>query len=184
MLDKARELTIAYDADINLVASISPCSWMYPNYGLQIQIRIESTGGTAYILNRSLPFAQATEDDVRAMVASVRIVHCPRCQSPAFDPATVETNRSGLCEACSLKDLSAKYDAAKKKEAAKLARTDASMKLKGMTHRVDAWVHPSGGDDDYQISLYVSEKPTKAMIRTELRRCNSSVLDDCVVFPL
>ncbi len=41
MLDKARELTIAYDADINLVASISPCSWMYPNYGLQIQTRIE-----------------------------------------------------------------------------------------------------------------------------------------------
>ena len=184
MLDKARELTIAYDADINLVASISPCSWMYPNYGLQIQIRIESTGGTAYILNRSLPFAQATEDDVRAMVASVRIVHCPRCQSPAFDPATVETNRSGLCEACFLKDLSAKYDAAKKKEAAKLARTDASMKLKGMTHRVDAWVHPSGGGDDYQMQLYVRGEPSEGLIQKELKRAGSSVRTDYAVRPL
>ncbi len=184
MLDKARELTIAYDEDINLVASISPCSWMYPNYGLQIQVRIESTGGTAFILNKALPFAQATEDDVRAMLASVRIVPCPRCQSPAFDPATVETNRSGLCEACFLNDLNAKYDAAKKKEAAKLARTDASMKRKGMTHRVDAFIHPSGGGDDYQISIYVSENPTKTMIRKELRRCKSAVLDDYTVRPL
>ena len=184
MLDKTKELTIAYDADINLSASISPCSWMYPNYGLQIQIRIESTGETALLLNKSLPFTEETEDDVRTKLASVRIVRCPRCESPAFDPATVVTNRTGLCGACVFKDCSATNDAARQEEEAKQAQTDAAMKLKGMTHRVDAWVHPSGGDSDYQIRFYTSEKPGDATIRSELQRRNSSVLDEYVVLPL
>lgn len=82
------------------------------------------------------------------------------------------------------KDCSATNDAAKQEEEAKQAQTDAAMKLKGMTHRVDAWVHPSGGDSDYQIRFYTSEKPGDATIRSELQRRNSSVLDEYVVLPL
>ena len=98
MIEKTISRTLAIGA-ATLTATVSPCSWMYPNYGLQIQIRIESTGETALLLNKSLPFTEATEDDVRTMLASVRIVRCPRCESPAFDPATVVTNSSAATPA-------------------------------------------------------------------------------------
>ena len=44
-----------------------------------------------------------------------------------------------------------------------------SPRAKGMTHRVDAWVHPAGGDD-YLVSLYVNGAPTKSLIQKELKK--------------
>lgn len=184
MLDKSIERTIAYDADTNLVATIAPCSWMYPNYGLQVELRIEATGGTAYILNRSLRFAEATEADFNAMVAQARIIHCPRCQYPAFDPATVGTNRNGLCETCFLADLEAESGAARMREDESIRKMDARMRRKAMTHRVDAWIHPSAGGDDYQMLFYVRGAPSEAQIQKELKRAGSSVLTDYAVRPL
>lgn len=55
------------------------------------------------------------------------------------------------------------------------------MKAKGMTHRVDAWVHPAGGGDDYLVSLYVNGEPTKSLIQKELKKLKSSVLDDYTI---
>jgi len=184
MLDKNIARTFAYDADTNLVATISPCSWMYPNYGLQVELRIEATGGTAHLLNRSLPFAEATEADFNAMVAQARIVPCPRCQSPAFDPTTAGTNRNGLCETCFLADLKAESAAARVREEESLRKMDTKMRRKGMTHCVDAWIHPSAGGDDYQMQLYVRGEPSEGLIQKELKRAGSSVRTDYAVRPL
>lgn len=164
-----------------LTTTVSPCSWMYPGYGLQIQIQLAPNGGTAFVHSKGRAFADATEADIDAMLESVKLVQCSRCGNLAFDPATVSTNRAGKCETCFMGDLDKELDAARKKDAEKLKRADARMKAKGMTHRVDAWVHPAGGGDDYLVSLYVNGDPSKSLIQKELKKLKSSVLDDYTI---
>lgn len=180
MIDKTISRTRVIGA-ATLTATVSPCSWMYPGYGLQIQIQLAPNGGTAYLISKGKSFTEATEADIDAMLESVKLVQCSRCGSLAFDPETVSTNRAGKCETCFIGDLDKELDAARKKDAEKLKRTNARMKAKGMTHRVDAWVHPAGGGDDYLVSLYVNGAPTKSLIQKELKKLKSSILDDYTI---
>lgn len=184
MLERNFTKTFGRDTDAALSVSISPCTWMYPGYGFQIQVRLEETGGVAYLIKKGLSFEDATEADIDALLAPVKIVRCPRCKSPAFDPATIETNRGGECEKCFLGDLNKEYEAALKKEAAAQKKVDAKMKANGMTHRVDAWIHPAGGGDDRRVSLYCSAAPTKALIKKELKKAGSGVFDDYTITKL
>lgn len=180
MIDKTISRTRAIGA-ATLTASVSPCSWMYPGHGLQLQIELTPGGGTAFLHNKGKTFADATEADIDAMLASVKLVPCSRCGNLAFDSNTVSTNRAGKCETCFIGDLNKEMEAAQKKDAEKLKRTDARMKAKGMTHRVDAWVHPAAGGDDYPVSLYVNSAPSKSLIQKELKKLKSSVLDDYTI---
>lgn len=182
-MDELKTLEVKRQIDeAELSATVSPASWMYADYGLQIAIRLEN-GGVAYLRRESLRFADATEADIRALLDGVHLVACKICGKPAFDPATVSTNRDGQCEACFMAALKAEFSAAQEKENRRLAKLDAKRKLEGYTHRVDAWVHPAAGGDDYLLNVWMIN-PTDDDIRAYLRRKHSRVLDDYRVIPL
>lgn len=162
-------------------AKVSPCSWMYPAYGLQLQVTLEN-GSNAFVRDRSIMFADAVFDDAYKLVADVRVCACTKCGKPALDPATCETNRDAVCEACFLAQLRAELDADQKAEAEKVQKLDAEYKAQGFTHRVDAWIHPRRGDD-LQISFWMVE-PTAKRIVTELRKAGCTMQNDYQVFDL
>lgn len=116
---------------------------------LSLRIEMQNGGGQATINNCDLKdFSAVTRQDVLDLCNHVNVVPCKRCGSPAFDPATVDTNRAGLCESCFMHDLRAKYAVVEAVEQSKLAKKDAAHLGAGFTHRVTAWIHPHhcGGD--------------------------------------
>jgi hypothetical protein len=167
---------------LKLKSEVSPCVFMYSDYPLQIRVTLtRRTGeyaGDAYSADRSKTSKSATEADVRRLLAAVRIIPCRRCAAPAFDPATIETNRAGLCEACFLSDLEADIAQAEEAERQEIEERDRRMKAAGMRFRVSAWVHPESGGDDYQMDCYFAATPTDEQIRGLLRGKGSRVLDD------
>lgn len=164
-------------AGAKLALTVSPASWMYKDYPLQVKISLAG-GGSASLADRTKRFETATEADLQGMLDSVRLTPCCKCGQPAFDPATVETNRGGQCEACFIDELDQTFAAEQKKEAKKVVRRDARQKKLGMTHRVTAWIHPKAGGDDYQVDIYAKGEPTKAEIQSLLRKQGSAVLTD------
>lgn len=174
-----------YDRDlgqgVKLRAEVSPCVFMYESYPLQMKITLHlSRGeslGDAYAADRTRTASSYTKADVERLLDCVRIMPCPRCSAPAFDPATVETNRGGICEKCFLNDLNAEYRAEVEAEQRKLAARDRRMKKKGMAVRVSAWVHPEAGDD-YQVDWYYPYRPTSVEVRRRLLQAGSSVVQD------
>lgn len=170
-------------ADVELTAEVSPCAWMYRGHPLQIRVQLPG-GGWVFKQQKGVTWEQATEAHVVALAESIGVCACSRCGKPAFDPATVETNRNGLCEKCFLSDLNAEYEAAKKKEEAAIKRRDARQKKAGFTHRVSAWIHPAAGGDDYQVDIYWKGEPTKAEIQVELKKQGSRVQTDHTIVAL
>lgn len=66
-------------------------------------------------------------------------------------------------------------------EQEKLAALDRKHRARGFTHRVDAWVHADGGDQ--QVSMWMCD-PTEATIRSELLREGVSDLQTYTVHEL
>ena len=99
-------------------------------------------------------------------------------------PATVETNRGGLCEACFLDDLNAELAEAQKRERAADARKDKAMRKKGYAWKVVAWIHPGAGDDRQLIVYCKGDKPSDSEISDRLKRSGSRILTDFSVNPL
>lgn len=163
--------------DARLNAAISPCSWMYPHYGLQVAITLNDDC-TVFVRDKNVPFADAQEDHVVRMTDSVQVIACPRCRAPAFDPSSVDTNRDGLCEACFMSDLNEQFAAAKRLEAATEKAMDARWMADGYRYKVVAWVHPLKGGDDYAIVRYFKRRPRASVIASHLRRIGSAVTDD------
>jgi len=159
-----------------LTACVSPCVWMYRNYPLQIQVMIKG-GGVAYLKNPHKTWETASEQDVIDLASTVKLRSCPRCDKPAYDPDTVETNRGGLCEHCFMSDLDAELLQLKRKEEAKVRRRDTNMRKKGYTHRLTGWVHPAMGSD-VQMDWYFRGLPSKMEIQEALRKAGSVSLND------
>jgi len=171
--------TYDYRFDVNgieLTSAVSPCVWMYPNYPLQISVQFKG-GGVAYLKNPHKTWSTTTEQDVIDLASTVKLQPCSRCSKPAYDPATVETNRGGLCESCFMSDLDAKFQKLVKQEETAVRRRDRSMRKKGYTHRVSGWVHPAMGDD-VKMDWYFDGLPSKAQIEKALREAGSQVLND------
>lgn len=55
MIEKTISRTRAIGA-ATLTATVSPCSWMYPGHGLQIQIQLAPNGGTAFLHSKGKAF--------------------------------------------------------------------------------------------------------------------------------
>lgn len=153
--------------DAKLSASVSPCVWMYGG-PFQISVNLAG-GGSTIVIDSELRLDQATEADIIRLLDSVGIVKCRTrgCQNPAFDPRTTLKNRDGRCEPCALAVFDKELNAAQAAERKKLARMDRQYKARGFTHRVDAWVHAEGGDQ--QLSIWLRD-PTDMIIRSELLR--------------
>lgn len=167
--------------DTTVTAKVSPCSWMYDGYGLQISVALTS-GGTATIHRKQIAFEAATEADVRTLLEGVRVLPCTKCGKPTFDPKTVETRESTECEACVKAAFDAEFEKGQVEERKKIAALDAKQKAKGFTHRIDGWVHPESGGD-HPVSFYMT-KPTVQQIRGDLRKLGSMVESDFAIVTL
>lgn len=165
-----------------LTATVSPCSWMYSGYGLQIMVKLDG-GGEAIFHAKDVAWEAASEADFDALTGRVRLIPCARCGKPVFDPNATNTNRKGLCEGCFMGDLNKELEAALEAEQVEIERTDAEMLAKGYTHRVEACVHPEQGED-LQVAFYFQGAPSKADIRATLKKEGSVVFDDYQIIEL
>lgn len=150
-----------------LSASVSPCVWLYDS-PFQISVKLVG-GGLTTVIDDRLRFSDATEADVTRLLNSVGIVKCRSrgCNNPAFDPASTVRHRDGKCEQCALAMFDKELAKAQAAELTKLAQLDRKYKASGFTHRVDAWIHVEGGDQE--VSVWLSD-PADAFIRSELLR--------------
>jgi hypothetical protein len=165
-----------------LSLEVAPCSWMYPLYGLQVQITLHGEGGNVHLHDKAVLFENATEADLNRLFDAVKIIPCKRCGKPAFDPVVVDTNRNGFCEHCFMDDLNADFNKAQEKHKKETQRLDAKHKAEGYSHRIDAWIHAGG--DDQQIAFYSKGEPSPEEIRALIRKKGSRKDDDFQIITL
>ena len=161
-----------------LTLTVSPCSWMYQGYGLQVRVEMEG-GGNVTVRDKQIAFENATMDHLGGLFDKVSLCKCSRCGKPAFDPKSVETNRNGFCETCFIGDLDRKFKAELEKEQKKLQALHKKRKAEGYTHHVCAWIHGTG--DDYQIDFWTKGLMSDEDIKKYLMKKGSVSLDDFVV---
>lgn len=170
------------DNGLTLEANVSPCVFTHHHYPLQIGVRLCRRSGEclseAHAADCTKDGSTYTDADVERLLAAVRILPCPKCSKPAFDPATVETNRDGLCELCFLAKIEAEWADEDKAIKQAIASRDRRMKAKGMAVRVSGWVHPEDGGDDYVVNWYFAAAPTANQVRMLLCKEGSEVTDD------
>lgn len=58
------------------------------------------------------------------------------------------------------------------------AKRDKVFKERGYTHKVNMWVHPKVGGDDYEQVVYFRGKPKEGKVELMLKRRRSAVLTD------
>jgi hypothetical protein len=99
----------------SIVAMISPCSWMYPNYGLKVHFESKdksnlSFGANYYGLNKNVMFKDATVQDVIDLSKKIEFSQCNNnnCNNINFIDET--SNRKGACEVCFIKKLKFEID--------------------------------------------------------------------------
>lgn len=163
------------DAKLTLV--VAPCSWMYAGHELQVEVTMAG-GGWAMIRDKRVKFQDATEADMQRLFDQVKVVTCSRCGKPAFDPTSVETNRAGLCESCHSEDFDKELRQAEARMRQRRDQLDAEYRTVGFTHRVDAWVHPVAGGDDYPVNIWFKGEPSADTVAAKLQEIGSSVLTD------
>jgi len=178
---------------LDVTVEVSPCSWMYPTYGLQLQFKLPSdcetgrpTAGCFEHLKK--PWAEVTRADYDQLVkqtlsklAANGLQTCASCGRITWNPALFDKpGKVARCETCFMWELEAELAREARAEAARVQREDRAMERDGFTHRVDAWVHPAMGDDR-QVSWYVKGRPTPQQIADHLSSLGSEVLDDYTV---
>lgn len=162
-----------------LTVSVSPCSWLYQNYGLQIQYTSPRSCG--YLNNKTKTIKNATREDVQALLDSLTPEPCKVCKHQHL--FNHHSNRKHTCEVCFLTKLNAEFDQLDAQDHQEQITQDSKMRLQGATHRVSAWVHPPHGDD-CQIDMYFTGEPNPATIKRELRKRKSRRTDDYTVVDL
>jgi hypothetical protein len=172
---------------LTLRAEVSPCVFMYSGYPLQIQVtlhrRDSESLGEAYLTDSTKTATTYSDADVRRLLRRVCVTTCSRCSTPAFDLATIKTNRRGLCEPCFTKDIQTEWAAMEKVEREKTLARDRRMKQKGMVVRVNAWVHPEDGDD-YEVEWYLNRHPIAEEVALLLLNEGSTCLHDYAIAAL
>jgi hypothetical protein len=158
--------------------SVSPCSWMYKHYGLQVKISLKEHAVNAeceFILDKGI---DATDKPKQELDDAAKVM---------VEKWLGENGTTLLHEhVAKWKAAKAKFDAEFAEEDARFAeqqkKDDKKHKAKGYTHRVDAWIHPTQGGDDYQTTTYFVGEPKKADIARLLR--SSEVKNDYSVTAL
>lgn len=154
-------------------AEVSPCSWMYPGYGLQVHV--EMLGENHNVVDKQVKFGDATPADVERIAQRVKLRICKECGAPTI--AIPNHSRNGMCAKCGLAALRAQWAKEDVKREAWAAVEDRRQAERGFRFKTVAWVHPSHGGDDYQIKLYTETVPTKMEMAKVLKARQSAVLD-------
>lgn len=144
--------------------AVSPCSWMYAGYGLQIRLSVKANAYNAeaeFVRERSIAAETMSRAELHA-AATVLATQWLEMNGPAkLDKAVTDWAVKA-----------AKFDKAIAKEARKEAKARlkrlTKLQEQGFTHVVDAWIHPKSGDD-YQTEVCLSAAPDAADISRVLR---------------
>jgi hypothetical protein len=129
-------------------------------------------------------------DLILADVNHMGVVPCTSCgigyawrRAPTWHKQQAATfgRYRAVCESCRLDSITKKFNIEREAELRRLKATDSLHKAKGYTHRVDSWVHPAEGGDDYLLTWYVVQHPTETEVRDILRSHGSAVLTDYTV---
>jgi hypothetical protein len=161
----------------NIHVEISPCSWMYPGYGLQIKLSTKEHACNAESIFDRNHEIKADEISTGALVK----------EAHAQAARWLEANGVAKIDQAVAKwaEASVKFDAAikkeqKREEKARIRRLT-KRQAEGYTHVVDAWIHPSSGDD-YRTEACVVGEPSAADIQRILAK--SRVKTDYKVTPI
>ncbi len=141
---------------------ISPCSFMYPNYGLQLSLSLRVAGkevSKEFVLNKTVTPATATEADVQALLDTVRFQKCPCCGTATFVSTNPHDNRNAKCDPCFMTELRASFADSQAKADAKFKKHCEKMKQQGFKHMVDIVVHSASGSDKV-VTHFISDIPT------------------------
>lgn len=163
------------DRDVHV--QISPCSWMYPGYGLQIQIASKPNACNAESVFDRDQMVNVSTVEAKDLVTIAR--RQARKWLAENDVTELDAKIAKWAEA------SVQFDAAIKKEQEKDAKARIKRLTKrqtqGYTHVVDAWIHPATGDD-YRTEACTMGIPTTADIKRILSK--SQVKTDFKVTPI
>jgi hypothetical protein len=160
--------------DVNVV--ISPCSWMYPNYGLQIQLSLgnQPNCGSEFVCEKGVTAVGVPMDKLTEMAeAQAHRWLKANGTAPLVAAAKRWSDAQAEFERDSVDD--------EKREKRRLASERSRMKKKGYTHCMEGYVHPKSGDDRF-FRCYSVGEPTKDDIAKTLRA--SQVKDDYRVYAL
>lgn len=176
---------------VAVTVEVSPCSWMYPTYGLQLHFRLPSDKArpvAGRFVNLKKPWAEVTRadydglvQDTLAKLAAGGMQPCATCGTVTWNPVVFgPPKQTPRCDVCFTRELDKEFAQEEARAAARVRRKDRTMARQGFTHRVDAWVHPATGDDR-AVSWYAKGRPTKQQIGSHLAALGSEVLDDYTV---
>lgn len=163
--------------DSTLTATIDPCCFMYPNYGLQMSIMLGDQRGS---LHKRVDIDTVTETVALELLAQVKIHGCKECGKPALDCTTVKTNQLGLCGACINSLCEREFEQFMAGDAQELERELAAVKAdgktKGYTHFVTAVIHPVQGDDYFHYML--TKTDDSATLQRKIAKQGSEITTD------
>ena len=151
---------------------ISPCSYMYGSYGLQLKVSLHKDACNAeseFLRDKACVKA---DFDKRAKVMLAEFLD---------GKGIAKLQRNVKEYAKRLEKFKREWAAIEAKQAKEQAARDAKMIRQGYTHRIVAWIHPQAGDD-YQVQAYSNGPFTKADIRDILK--DSRAKNDYVVTDL
>jgi hypothetical protein len=152
---------------------ISPCSWMYSYYGLQVQISLRKNAanlGSVFVNAKNWSLDKNAEK-----------LWLPKALELA--KAHVATKK-GFAEVLSAEKALTEFFTetleSEKREEARRTKRMLALNAKGFRWFLTAWIHTSG--DDRCIEKAYVTKPTKALIATLLGR--SAVKTDYTLVPI
>jgi hypothetical protein len=158
-------------------ARVSPCCYMYPGYPLQAEISVgdhEAESGARKMVHwKGKDATKCSEQDIRDAVdeylregGAAAVL-----EWAAGFPARAEAAR-------------AEFEQIMAEEQEQERQRDAQHKAEGFTHKVSAWIHPEGGGDDAQLTMYAKGKPEHDQIVATLKQHGSAVTNDYAVVEL
>ena len=176
MIDKDWSYTWK-SGDLELTARIGLYVWMYQKGHIDCLI-VEDANG-CQIRPECRFFTDTATPEVLELFLSTKLFETSKCEDCGAKILFRESHyrRANQCDKCciegindNMKELSVEWD----KEDAQEAK---NMKARGMTHKVDVWVHPADGDDKF-ITMFYTKKPSDAEVRHYLETEGSQILDD------
>ena len=168
-----------------ITANLPLYLFMHPHIDHKLQIDAVlvcgNDQGTARI-KTNVPMSKATELDVTKALLTTKLCKC-KCGNIAFDPS-MDTNRNGKCETCFIRDLMNDYNEEVKKDQEEQLANDRQKYSQGYRYKIEAWIHPSGGGDDYVLIMHTKDKLSKARIVNLIAKEGCKRTDDYTVTEL
>lgn len=168
---------------VSFTAQLSPCSWMYPEDGVQMQVTLQPNGGHEYIrIPRT--FSACSEAEAESTVAAFRakllaggLSPCPSCGSLTWSREVFPSSlRDERCEACFLTALTATASLEADLQRV-IEDVDSYLKSQaGFSHAIVGWVHGKG--DDQRVAIFLKCVPTREIGERLMREAGCTVGTD------